>query len=400
MAYKQILPLHNLNFQMNRVLTHGPEACREEELLEIVPKLQRFDPKVWFEQWNMLARRAEAEDRLMHAAYYHRMSEFFLPDGVPEKKDAYKDFSRCFYAATKDEQLEVFTIPYEGASLSAMRLKATNEKGVILLHGGFDSFIEELYLWVRAFRAAGYTVIMFEGPGQGRPLQAGLKMTHEWEKPVAAVLDFFDLDGVTLIGVSLGGYLALRAAAYEPRIQHVVAWNVIWDALRGFNRDKPERFFTAIQNGRKFMINLIAAVSRRLDDMVEWLITHGMYITGSKTPFDHLLKFTRYNTKDLSPLIEQDVLLLAGENDHFVPVEFLELQRAALTSARSVRTRLFTAEEGGDQHCQVGRIDLATDEILDWLNGLTRPKCITRHGTPASAARLPDVAPPIDVNSR
>ena len=370
MAFEHLLPLHNLNFQMNRVLTHGAEACRKEELLEIAPKLQRFDPKAWFEQWNMLARRAEAEGRLMHAAYYHRMSEFFLPEGAPEKANAYEDFSRCFYAATKEEKLEVFTIPYEGASLSAMRLAADDPKGVIVLHGGFDSFIEELYLYVRSFRAAGYTVIMFEGPGQGRPLQAGLKMTHEWEKPVAAVLDFFELEGVTLIGVSLGGYLALRAAAYEPRIRHVVAWNVIWDALRGFNRDKPERFFRAIRKGRKMMINIMAAVVRRLDDMVDWLITHGMYVTGSETPFDHLQKFMKYQTKDLSPLIEQDVLLLAGENDHFVPVEFLELQKAALTSARSVRTRLFTAEEGGDQHCQVGRLDLATDEILDWLDSL------------------------------
>ncbi len=38
---------------MNRVLTHGPEACRKEELLEIAPKLQKFNPKIWFEQWNM-----------------------------------------------------------------------------------------------------------------------------------------------------------------------------------------------------------------------------------------------------------------------------------------------------------------------------------------------------------
>ena len=370
MAFQQILPLPNLNFQMNRVLTHGEEACREEELLEIAPKLQRFNPKAWFEQWNMLARRAETEDRLMHAAYYHRMSEFFLPEEAPEKSKAYDDFSRCFYAATKNEQIEVFTIPYEGAPLSAMRLSAVEEKGVIVVHGGFDSFIEEFYLWVRTFRDAGYTVIMFEGPGQGRPMQAGLKMTHEWEKPVAAVLDFFELEGVTLIGISLGGYLALRAAAYDPRIRHVVAWNVIWDALRGFNRDKPERFFAAIQDGRKMMINIIAAITRKLDDMVDWLITHGMYVTGSETPFDHLYKFRHYQTKDLSPLIKQDVLLLAGENDHFVPVEFLELQEAALTSARSVRSRLFTAEEGGDQHGQVGRLDLATREILNWLDGL------------------------------
>ena len=195
-------------------------------------------------------------------------------------------------------------------------------------------------------------------------------MTHAWEKPVAAVLDFFELEDVTLIGVSLGGYLALRAAAYEPRVRRVVAWNVIWDALRGYNRDKPEAFFAAIQRGEKDAINAMAAAARKQDDAVEWMFTHGMYITGAETPFDHLREFTKYQTKDLSPLVEQDVLLLAGENDHFVPVEFLEQQKAALTSARSVRTRLFTAEEGGDQHCQVGRLDLATGEILDWLNSL------------------------------
>ena len=372
MGYKQILPLHNLNFQMNRVLTHGEEGCREEELLEIAPKLQEFDPAVWFEQWNMLAQRAERDGRLMHAAYYHRMSEFFLPNGKPEKHEAYESFSRCFYAATADTNLELFDIPYEGYKLPAIRLKAKEEKGVVILHGGFDSFIEEFYLYLREYPAAGYTTVIFEGPGQGRPLRDGLKMTHEWEKPVAAVLDFFELDSVTLIGVSLGGFLALRAAAYEPRIQHVVAWDIIWDALQGFNRDKPESFRNLILNGERDAVNALAAQARKQNDMVDWMLTHGMYITGSETPFDYLYAFTKYQTKDLSPLIEQDVLLLAGENDHFVPVEFFDLQKAALTSARSVRGRMFTAEEGGDQHCQVGRIDLATDEILDWLDSLDK----------------------------
>ncbi len=372
MAFQQILPLQNLNFQMNRVLTHGEEACREQELLEIAPKLQEFDPITWFEQWNMLAQRAESDGRLMHAAYYHRMSEFFLPNGVPEKDQAYENFSRCFYAATEDENLELFDIPYLGYELPAIRLKAVEEKGVVLLHGGFDSFIEEFYLYLREYPAAGYTVIIFEGPGQGRPLRDGLKMTHEWEKPVAAVIDYFEMNNVTLIGVSLGGYLALRAAAYEPRIQHVVAWDIIWDALQGFNRDKPESFVQLILNGERDTVNALAAQARQQNDMVDWMLTQGMHVTGTETPFDHLYEFTKYQTRDLSPLIKQDVLLLAGENDHFVPVEFFELQKAALTSARSVRGRIFTAEEGGDQHCQVGRIDLATDEILDWLDSLNK----------------------------
>ena len=51
-------------------------------------------------------------------------------------------------------------------------------------------------------------------------------MTQRWEEPVSAVLDYFHLDDVTLIGLSLGGYLALRTAAIENRISRVVAFDV------------------------------------------------------------------------------------------------------------------------------------------------------------------------------
>jgi hypothetical protein len=61
---------------------------------------------------------------------------------------------------------------------------------------------------------------------------------------------------------------------------------------------------------------------------------------------------------------------MAGENDHLVPLEMYDRQKQALVNARSVRGRVFTAAEGGDQHCQVGNIELAFDEILKWLNEL------------------------------
>ncbi len=56
----------------------------------------------------------------------------------------------------------------------------------------------------------------------------GHAMTHEWEKPTSVVLDYFKVDEVTLIGISLGGYLAVRAAAFEPRIKRVVTWDVMY----------------------------------------------------------------------------------------------------------------------------------------------------------------------------
>jgi hypothetical protein len=171
MAFNQFVPLPHPNFQFNRVLTHGKEACREEELWEIAPRLTEFDFMDWYKEWRGLAIWVEGEGRLMHAAYYHRMSEFFLQDGRPEKPNAYQDFRRCFYQAVGAEPFEHFEVPYEGAHLPAMRLSAAQEKGVILLHGGYDSFMEEFYLQVKDMIEKGYTFVVFEGPGQGRTLQ-------------------------------------------------------------------------------------------------------------------------------------------------------------------------------------------------------------------------------------
>lgn len=70
----------------------------------------------------------------------------------------------------------------------------------------------------------GFEVYLFEGPGQGGVMRLqGKHFTHEWEKPVKAILDYFHLEDVTIIGASLGGMLAPRAAAFEKRISRVIA---------------------------------------------------------------------------------------------------------------------------------------------------------------------------------
>jgi len=85
--------------------------------------------------------------------------------------------------------------------------------------GGFDSFVEEFYGMWAFFAEAGYEVIAFEGPGQGAALRKhNLPFDHDWEKPTGAILDHFQIADATLVGVSMGGYWSLRAAAFEKRI--------------------------------------------------------------------------------------------------------------------------------------------------------------------------------------
>src|SRR5262249_11690678 len=94
---------------------------------------------------------------------------------------------------------DVISIPYENGFLPAYRFTPAQSKGTLVLFGGFDGYIEELFAIGLAICAAGYEVIAFEGPSQGGALEdSHLPMTHEWEKPVKAVLDFFHLEDVTL----------------------------------------------------------------------------------------------------------------------------------------------------------------------------------------------------------
>jgi hypothetical protein len=61
------------------------------------------------------------------------------------------------------------------------------------------------------------------------------------------------------------------------------------------------------------------------------------------------------------------VLLLAGVDDHYVPLKQLRRQAARLVRARSVTTRTFTAAEQASNHCQVGNIGAAVRVIQAWL---------------------------------
>ena len=57
----------------------------------------------------------------------------------------------------------------------------------------------------------GIDTVIFDGPGQGTALDAGMPMTPDWHLPVAAILDHFELTNCTLMGFSLGGSLLIGA---------------------------------------------------------------------------------------------------------------------------------------------------------------------------------------------
>lgn len=355
-----------INYQLNR--WHSLGYAQKSEIEQIGQNIKTFDDYVRLFQ--DASSKALKEGRLKNAATYLRASEFLVEPKSREKVDVYREFIKLFDQAFENEGIERHRIPYSNGSMSCLYLKhsGAKSKGVILGCGGFDSFIEEFYCVWKYFAELGYDVIAFEGPGQGGTLRTGgLPFNHDWEKPTAAVLDYFKVEKATAIGVSMGGYWMLRAAAFEKRIDKVVAWSPVYDWLEmtnAFNR-KMAKWLLKHPGLLNFLVRMKMAVP-----ILKHSVKQAMYIQGKHRPADAVSWMLGMNKEHIhSHLVNQDVLLLAGEHDAFQPPILLEKQKDALVNARSISSRVFTKSEHADQHCQMGNVGLPLKVIGDWLNG-------------------------------
>jgi pimeloyl-ACP methyl ester carboxylesterase len=367
----------SMNFQMNRWFGWVGEPAMLDEMRVVAPLIATYDD--WKREFAALAERAWRQGRLLTAAFYWRSAEFFMLANDPDRQGARQSFLAALHSVYELEQGEHHDVPYaDGAKqglLPAYRFKPPDAKCTVVFFGGFDSYVEELTSACLYLRDAGYDVIAFDGPGQGGALEAsGLPMTAQWHKPVSAVLDHFGVDGVALLGLSLGGCLAMRAAAFEPRVMRVVAYDVLTDffdvSLRQTHAALRASLKTLVGLEAKSAVNWIIAQVARRSPVVQWGVQQGMLVTGTPTPFEFLRIIRALQTADISDSIRQDVLLLAGSEDHYVPARQLTDQITLLKNARSITARLYTRSESAENHCQVGNYGLALRTIVTWLDGM------------------------------
>jgi len=356
----------SFNYQLNRWYSMG--YARFEDMEEAGQKINSFEE--WKTEMLRLAELAVSEDRMMNAAFYYRAAEFFMARENPDKEVLYNKFIDHFQTAFQADSIERFEVPYNDAFLPAMRIqpKDAGKRGTVVLHAGFDSFVEELYFLMRSFSDHGYEVIAFDGPGQGGALKKyGLAFDYEWEKPTKAILDYFELNNVTLIGVSMGGWLCLRAAAFEPRITRVIAWSVSFDVMQYTNIVGQKLAKLFLSKFRNYTNNAMLKKMKK-DLEYAWFVNNLMYITKKDVPiegFDVLLQLNEENLH--SDSVKQDVLILTGREDHDIPFKMHKKQVKALANARSVTGRIFTKEEHAQNHCQMGNMGLAIDVMVKWI---------------------------------
>jgi len=355
-----------IDYQLNRWYSLGYADL--DDMKEAAANINTLDD--WKDVMIGLAEKALADGRLLNGTFYFRAAEFFTERTDPDKKPIYEKFIDLFYNHLfVAEPIERFTVPFESGYLPGYKLPAQGDlfKGHLVIHGGFDSFIEELFSVGTYFANLGYEVVMFEGPGQGAALREyGLPLTYEWEKPTSAILDAFELDDVILLGFSMGGWMCFRAAAYEPRIKRVIASSIAYDYMKIPPKAVAD-FARWLLKHRQLMLKM-TDWKMKLMPQEKWGVDNLMYITRKDNALDAsnvMLSFNEQNLK--SELVEQDVLILTGAEDHFIPMKLHHLQVEALANANSITERIFTRADQGQNHCQVGNIGLALQMMSAWM---------------------------------
>jgi dienelactone hydrolase len=171
-----------------------------------------------------------AGEAWVRAALCYHFAKFVWMVDMAKYRAAADKAVMSLYAAHKhlDPHAERLEIPFEGTTMLAnlRRPAGADRPPLALLLPGLDSTKEEFFNWENVFLQRGMATLSLDGPGQG---ETGY-VTHiqpNYEVAVAAVLDSLegrsdlDLRRVGAVGVSLGGYYAPRAAAFEPRIKAV-----------------------------------------------------------------------------------------------------------------------------------------------------------------------------------
>lgn len=361
----------SLNYQLNRFCDGSQDSVAE--LRAVAPLIRDYADHT--RELLALSDNAFADGRLLAGALYRRSAEFYMLPDDPRKTPARRRFVESMCEVFGVDATARERLPYGNGGLGAYRLTAPDPIGTIVLFGGFDSYMEELFATQAYFVAAGYDVVIFEGPGQGSVLEdERLPMTADWGRVVSVVIDHFGLDDVTLMGYSLGGCLALRAAADEPRIARVICDDVLTDFSRVTLRQvRPatRRVLASLLACRaKGAVNRLTTMAMKKSLVVEWGLRQGMHTTGARSPYQFLRGTRWYETTSISGRVMQDVLLLAGSEDHYVPREQLAEQLDSLVMASSVTTRLFTPAEDAQNHVHVGNTKLSLEVMVQWMAGL------------------------------
>jgi pimeloyl-ACP methyl ester carboxylesterase len=342
--------------------------------LRLVARQGEPDPdRAWKEEWAKEAdrvaaygdkadaegRRITAGNQYMRAGNYYYSAERFIPPGE-EKLAMYRKALRCYQGAMARlyPEIERVEVPYEnGLTLPAYFVKGRGDgrRPTLVLFDGMDNAKEMSVVFAGLDLAKrGINVLAIDGPGQSEPLRLrNIPSRYDYEAAGIPAYDYVaarpevDPKRVAVGGYSFGGYHAPRICAFDKRYAAGVALGAMhWP------------IYDWVAGNKKLLANDPRTSSTSIFQF-RWVV-------GAKDNDEALEIAKKFDLEGVAQKVECPFLTLHGENDRIVPLGAAHTLHEKLGS-KVKELRIFTAEEGGAEHCQVDHRQLGVDYIGDWL---------------------------------
>lgn len=363
------------------------------EMVVTAGEISPGDFESWFHHWNERAervlKRAEADlggghrvsarSGLLRASTYFRMSEFYLhgnpadPRILSASRSSQKAYAKA--AQLSGPTWQSVEIPYEKTTLPGYFYKADTSnkpRATIIFHGGFDSSVEELFYYGGApATLRGYNCLTWDGPGQGAPMrEQKLPFRPDWEKVVSPAVDYaltrpdVDPDNLVLIGMSLGGYLAARAAAFEHRFRAAVFFDGVYDFHASLRNMLPKEAIEAYDAKDRQKCEQIVAEKMVDNTSLRWTVTQGTWSLAVPSVADLLDRTKDYTLDGIIDRIRCPCLVMEADGDLFFKGQPKQVFDKLQVSKAFVR---FTAEDGAENHCQSGALAYKDEVVFNWI---------------------------------
>ncbi len=250
-----------------------------------------------------------------------------------------------------------FTVAYGGGELPGHFYPATDPSApTVLVIGGADTCHEDRFLSQgRYYIDRGYSVALVDLPGQGLVQEQGLHWEPETERPIGAVIDEliarFGVEPrkLALLGMSLGGYFACRAAAHEPRLAAVIATPAL---------PRPYELFAGVAKQEAEADGATASdAARKNFQVLMW--------KAGVADLSELAR--RWDSVAADPRnVQVPFLSVLGKQEGGVWKKQTEEWHASIPSAKKSFVFL-DAETGADAHCQGNNPLRLAQEVDGWL---------------------------------
>ncbi|KAK6453364.1 hypothetical protein FP744_10009616 [Trichoderma asperellum] len=399
LAMLQLSPDSSFHFEILRAVSLAPyQGADVSEVLTAAAKITPGDFESFYAAFNNLAARVHAQaegidvnkypvsarNAYFREATYLRSAEFYLHGNWEDSRiNSVWEKHRVAF----DKALALLPVPGQRVTLKAQGFDVPaifygcglpGRRPTILMCSGYDGSQEELYhVGVEAALTRGINVITFEGPGQPtvrREQNAGF--IHDWERVVSPVVDYalarddIDPNAIGLWGYSLGGYLAARAAAFEPRLAAVMAVDGASDFGATIHGKFPPEMAALFKSGNKEAVDQAMAqtlASPGAPTPLRWGMEHGMWAFNTKSPFEWATRCLDFKLGDAIHNIKMPFFVADAENDDLMPGQ----AKGVAEAVGEVATyHLFSTEDGAGEHCSIGAAVLQNQVIFDWFQGV------------------------------